>query len=166
MEKVLSDFGINPVLLLAQVVNFLVLLFILKKLLYKPVITLLDERKKKIEDSLANAEKIQKELEETEVRREKVLTEAIEEGKRIIAEASAQGNALVIESQNKAKADMEAMMEQGKAMIAGERDKMTREVKGEVARMIEMSMEKVLGGSLDSKSQQKLVDDAVKSIKS
>lgn len=165
MEKVLSDFGINPILLAAQVVNFLVLLFVLKKLLYKPVITLLDERKKKIEESLSNAEKIQKELEETELRREKVLNEAIEEGKRIIAEASAQGNALVIESQNKAKADMEAMMEQGKAMIAGERDKMTREVKTDVARMIEMSMEKVLGG-LDSKSQMKLVDDAVKTIKS
>lgn len=165
MEKVLSDFGVNPILLAAQVVNFLVLLFILKKLLYKPVITLLDERKKKIEDSLANAEKIQKELEETEVRREKVLAEAIEEGKRIIAEATAAGNALMIESQNKAKADMEAMIEQGKAMIAGERDKMTREVKQDVARMIEMSMEKVLVG-LDSKSQQKLVDDAVKSIKS
>lgn len=164
MEKVLTDFGVNPILLAAQVVNFLVLLFILKKILYKPVITLLDERKKKIEESLKNAEKIQKELEETEVNREKILADAIEEGKKIIAEASAQGNALMVESQNKAKADMEAMMEQGKAMIAGERDKMTREVKQDVARMIEMSMEKVLGG-IDAKSQQKLVDDAVKTIK-
>lgn len=166
MEKVLSDFGVNPILLAAQVVNFLVLVFILQKLLYKPVIKLLDERKKKIEESLKNAEKIQLELEETEARREKVLNDAIEEGKRIIAEASAQGALMMQESQAKAKEDMEAMMEQGKAMISGERDKMTREVKGEVARMIEMSMEKVLGGSLDSKSQQKLVDDAVKTIKS
>lgn len=166
MEKVLSDFGVNPILLAAQVVNFLVLVFILHKLLYKPVLKLLDERKKKIEESLKNAEKIQLELEETEARREKVLNEAIEEGKRIISEASAQGALMMQESQAKAKEDMEAMMEQGKAMISGERDKMTREVKGEVARMIEMSMEKVLGGSLDLKAQSKLVDDAVKTIKS
>lgn len=165
MEKVIADFGIDWRLLAAQVVNFLILLFILKKILYKPVITLLDERKKKIEESLANAEKIQKELEETELRREKVLNEAIEEGKRIIAEASAQGNALMVESQNKAKADMEAMMEQGRQMITGEKEKMTREVKADVARMIEMSMEKVLGSALDSKTQGKLVDDAVRSIK-
>ena len=166
MEKVIADFGIDWRLLAAQVVNFLILLFILKKILYKPVITLLDERKKKIEESLANAEKIQKELEETELSREKVLNEAIEEGKRIIAEASAQGNALMIESQNKAKADMEAMMEQGRQMIVGEKEKMKTEVKGEVARMIEMSLEKVLGNALDSKTQGKLVDDAVKTMKS
>lgn len=165
MEKVIADFGIDWRLLAAQVVNFLVLLFILKKILYKPVITLLDERKKKIEESLSNAEKIQKELEETEASREKVLNEAIEEGKRIIAEASAQGNALMVESQNRAKADMEAMMEQGRQMITGEKEKMTREVKADVARMIEMSMEKVLGSALDSKTQGKLVDDAVRSIK-
>ena len=165
MEKVIADFGIDWRLLAAQVVNFLVLLFILKKILYKPVITLLDERKKKIEESLTNAEKIQKELEETELRREKVLNEAIEEGKRIIAEASAQGNALMVESNARAKSDMEAMMEQGRQMIVGEKEKMSREVKADVARMIEMSLEKVLGESLDSKSQSKLVDDAVKSIK-
>lgn len=165
MEKVIADFGIDFRLLAAQVVNFLILLFILKKILYKPVITLLDERKKKIEESLANAEKIQKELEETEVNREKVLNEAIEEGKRIIAEASAQGNALMVESQTRAKADMEAMMEQGRQMITGEKEKMTREVKADVARMIEMSLEKVLGSALDSKTQGKLVDDAVRSIK-
>jgi len=125
----------------------------------------LDERKKRIEESLANAEKIQKELEDTEAKRAQVLDEAIEEGKRIIAEASAQGNSLMVESQAKAKADMEAMMEQGRQMIVGEKEKMKVEVKGEVAKMIEMSLEKVLGSALDAKTQGKLVDQAVKSIK-
>ncbi len=166
MEKVLSDFGVDPRLLAAQVVNFLVLVFVLQKVLYKPVLKLLDERKKTIEVSIANAEKIQKELEETELRREQVLNEAIDEGKRIITEASAQGALLLHESQTRAKEDMESMMEQGRQMIVGEKDKMTREVKQDVARMIEMSLEKVLGSALDSKTQSKLVDDAVKTIKS
>ena len=165
MEKILSDFGVQPILLAAQMVNFLVLLFILQKLLYKPLLKVLDERKKRIEESLANAEKIQKELEDTEAKRAQVLDEAIEEGKRIIAEASAQGNSLMVESQAKAKADMEAMMEQGRQMIVGEKEKMKVEVKGEVAKMIEMSLEKVLGSALDAKTQGKLVDQAVKSIK-
>lgn len=165
MEKILADFGVQPILLAAQIVNFLVVLFILQKLLYKPVLKVLDERKRRIEESLENAEKIQKELAETEAQRDKVLNEAIEEGKKIIAEASAQGNSLMVESQAKAKADMEAMMEQGRQMIVGEKEKMKSEVKGEVARMIEMSLEKVLGSALDSKTQGKLVDQAVKSIK-
>jgi len=166
MEKILADFGVQPILLIAQVVNFLVLLFILQKLLYKPLLKILEERKRRIEEGLANAEKIQKELVDTEAKREQVLNEAIEEGKRIISEASAQGTLLMQETQTKAKEDMEAMMEQGRAMIVGEKDKMTREVKGEVAKMIEISLEKVLGKALDSKTQSKLVEDAVKTIKS
>jgi F-type H+-transporting ATPase subunit b len=166
MEKVLSDFGIDWRLLAAQVVNFLVLLFILKKLLYKPVLNLLDERKKKIEESLANAEKIQKELEETEIKRQEILDQSIEESKRIIAEAAAQGSQIIADSQSKAKEEFNSMMEQGTQMIAGEKEKMKSEVKTEVAAMIELSLEKVLGKTLDSKSHQKLVDDAVKTIKS
>ena len=166
MDKILADFGVNPILLAAQIVNFLVVLFVLQKFLYKPVLKILDERKRRIEESLENAEKIQKELEETEVKRQQIIDEAIEEGKRVIAEATQQGAVLMQESQAKTREDMEAMMEQGMQMIAGEKEKMKIEVKAEVASMIQMSLEKVLGSALDSKSQQKLVEDAVKTIKS
>ena len=166
MEKILTDFGVQPILLLAQVVNFLVLLFILQKLLYKPILQVLEERKRKIEESLSNAEKIQKELEATEAKRSQVIENAIEEGKKIIAEATQQGAVLMQESQAKAKEEMEEMMNQGMQMIAGEKEKMKSEVKSEVATMIQMSLEKVLGRSLDSKSHQKIVEDAVKTIKS
>lgn len=166
MDKIFADFGVNPILLAAQIVNFLVVLFILQKLVYKPLLKLLDERKRKIEESLENAEKIQLELEETELKRAQVIENAIEEGKKIISEATAQGSQMMAESQAKAKADMEAMMEQGMQMIAGEKEKMKTEVKTEVAAMIGMSMEKVLGSGLDEKSHKKLVDDAVKTIKS
>lgn len=166
MEKILSDFGINPILFAAQIVNFVVLLFILKKLLYKPVLKLLDERKQKIEESLANAEKIQKELAETEIRRDEVLNQSIMEGKKIVEEATVSAGQIVADAHTKAQADMQQMMDQGMQMIAGEKEKMKTEVKGEVAAMIQMSLEKVLGSALDSKSQQKLVEDAVKTIKS
>lgn len=166
MDKIFADFGVNPILLAAQIVNFLVVLFILQKLVYKPLLKLLDERKRKIEESLENAEKIQLELEETELKRAQVIENAIEEGKKIISEATAQGSQMMAESQAKAKADMEAMMEQGMQMIAGEKEKMKTEVKTEVAAMIGMSLEKVLGSGLDSKAQTKLVEDAVKTIKS
>ena len=165
MEKILSDFGVQPILLLAQVVNFLVLLFILKKLLYKPILKVLEERKRKIEEGLSNVEKIQKELEETEAKRAQVIERAIEEGKQIIAEATLNGNQIVTDSQAKAKKEMEDMMESGMQMIAGEKEKMKSEVKSEVAVMIEMSLEKVLGNAMDNTLEKKLVDDAVKNLK-
>lgn len=166
MEKILTDFGVQPILLLAQVVNFLVLLFILQKFLYKPILKVLEERKRKIEESLSNAEKIQAELDATEAKREKVVNDAIEEGKKIIAEATASANQIIVDAHTKAKTDMDSMMNEGMQMIAGEREKMTNEVKSEVAGMIEMSLEKVLGKSLDAKSHQKLVEDSIKTIKS
>ena len=165
MDKILADFGVNWMLLAAQIVNFLVLLYILKRLLYKPILQVLEERKRKIEEGLANAEKIQKELEETEANRAKVMDEAIEESKKIIAEANVAAAQIHSDAQTKSKADAEVILEQAMLMIAGEKEKMKTEIKGEVAAMISMSMEKVLGKALDSKSHQKLVDDAVKTLK-
>ena len=71
---ILNQFGISPVLLTAQVVNFLVLLFILKKLLYGPLLKVLAERRKKIEDSLKNAEEIELRLQETNEKIDKMLS--------------------------------------------------------------------------------------------
>lgn len=166
MNNILSDFGVQPVLLLAQVVNFVVLLFILKKLLYKPVLDMLQKRKEVIAQSLKNAEKIQEELDAIENRKQEVIDKAIEEGKKIIAESTAAGNQFYTDAQAKSKADTEAMMEQAVQMIAGEKEKMKSEVKSEVAGMIEMSLEKVLGKSLDSKSHQKITEESIKQIRS
>lgn len=166
MESILKDFGVDLRLLLAQVVNFLVLLLILKKFLYKPILKVLEERKNKIEESLVNAEKIQQELEETEVKREKVVNQAIEEGKRIIAQSTESAGQIIAEAHSKAKVDMDNMMAEGIQMIAGEKEKMKVEIKSEVSNMIQLSLEKVLGQALDSNSHKKLVDEAVRSIKS
>ena len=67
---ILSQFGVKPILLAAQVVNFLILLFILKKFLYGPILKVLSERRKKIEDSLKNVEEIEKRYNEMKEIRE------------------------------------------------------------------------------------------------
>ena len=70
---ILNQFGVQPILLAAQVVNFLILLFILKKFLYGPILKVLDSRKKTIEQSLKNAEEIERRLLETTEEKEKVM---------------------------------------------------------------------------------------------
>jgi len=74
--EIFNQFGINPLLLLAQVVNFAVLLFILKRFLYKPILKVLEERKKRIEESLKNAEEIEKRLVETAELEEEILAKS------------------------------------------------------------------------------------------
>ena len=55
MEKILSDFGVQPILLLAQIVNFLILLILLKKFLYKPILQVLEKRKETIDEATKQA---------------------------------------------------------------------------------------------------------------
>src|SRR3989344_7190785 len=82
----LKDFGVNPILLLAQIVNFTILLLLLKKFFYKPILKVLEERKHKIETAVLQAEEIQKKLEETQVQQEKLIGEAEAQASRIIEE--------------------------------------------------------------------------------
>src|SRR6476619_1002487 len=102
MDQILTEFGIQPLLLAAQVVNFLVLLFILNKLLYKPILQMLQTRKDRIAESLKNAEEIENTLAKTEEDREKRLKEATDEAKDIINEATKSANLVIAEAHTKA----------------------------------------------------------------
>jgi len=90
MEKL----GVEPALLLAQIVNFGIIVLVLGKLLYRPILSMLAKRKKEIEEGLAAAERQKQEEEKLGVRREKLLTEArgeareiLEDGKKAAEEA-------------------------------------------------------------------------------
>ena len=64
--EIIRNFGIQPVLLLAQIVNFLIILYLLQKFFYKPIVKLLEQRKKRIEESLKNADLIEEKLKKTQ----------------------------------------------------------------------------------------------------
>ncbi|EKD90619.1 MAG: ATP synthase subunit b [uncultured bacterium] len=164
MEKILADFGIQPILLLAQVVNFLVLLFILKKLLYQPILKVLDERKKKIEQSLIDAQSIELKLVQTEEDREKKLAKASEEAKQILDEATKSANLVIEEAHLKASKDMEEILQKGQESINAERSKMHQEIREELADLIEVSLEKVAGKILTTKDQKELVQKTIKQL--
>lgn len=91
--------GLDIKLLLAQIINFLLLWFLLSKFVYKPVLKLLDDRKKKIATSLTNAKKIEDKLVEIEAKEKAILksatTKAIQEEKEIIFSAKKERSAIV-----------------------------------------------------------------------
>lgn len=164
MEKILSDFGVQPVLLLAQIVNFLVLLFILQKLLYKPVLKVLEERKRKIEESLTNAEEIKKRLEETTQEEQKRILEAVREGEKIIKEAQEMAVGLIQEGKLKAESLAQQVLDQARAQVSAEKEKMMLEIRKELSDIVMIALEKVAGNAFDKNKQKKLVDDAVKQV--
>ena len=164
MEKIFADFGIQPILLLAQVVNFLVLLFILKKLLYTPILKVLESRKQKIEKSLKDAEEIELKLIQTDEEREKKLAKASEQAREIIDEATKSASLVIEEAHLKASKDMENIVKIGTETINAEREKMHQEIREELAQLIEVSLEKVAGKILTTRDQKELIQKTIKQL--
>ena len=82
--ELLNSLGINAKLLIAQIVNFLILLFVLYKFAYGPVLRMLDERTKKIEKGMKDAEASGKKLEEIAAKEKGILDEAKNQAKEIV----------------------------------------------------------------------------------
>jgi F-type H+-transporting ATPase subunit b len=164
MEKILSDFGVNPLLLAAQTANFLVLLFILKRFLYKPLLKVLEERKEKIEQSLKQAEEIQETLTKTEEEKEKKLAEATTEARGLIEEATKNANQIIAQAHTKASKDIEEMLKKGQEQIKQERLQMQQELRGELGDIVALAMEKVTGKVLTEKDQKELIAKTVKDL--
>jgi F-type H+-transporting ATPase subunit b len=152
--EILSQLGIDGKLLLAQGVNFLVLLFILHRFVYKPMLAFLEKRTERIEEGLKNAEEARKRLDEASKSEERILAEAREEAKKIViatSEASEKrGQEMVAEFEKKA----EKIVEEAKERAKEEREKLFREAKGEIADLVIATTEKVLREKLSSTDQR------------
>lgn len=151
-------------MLAAQVVNFLILLFLLKRFLYKPLLKVLDERKSRISKSLKDAEEIEARLQKTVQEQEKVLAKAAKEASSIIDSATKSADQIIAEAHEKARVDMEEMADKAKLSLQAEREKLSQEVRAEVADLIILGFEKITGKALSKKDQEDLVKKSVKDI--
>lgn len=156
--ELLTKLGIDWRLLIAQIVNFLVLMAVLYKFLYKPVLKMLDDRKEKIDASLKQTEQIQKNLFESEGRKEKILQEARNEAGRIIAETKEMSLKLREELTNKSKMEAAAILEHGKEQLENEKKIIFREIKSETAGYIADAVEKILKGKVDATENKKIIE--------
>ena len=160
----MGELGINPVLLLAQIINFLILFFLLKKFLYKPIIKTLDDRKRKIQDGLNYSEKMKSEYEKLEEIKSKKIYQAEKQAVEIIQKA--EGMAKEREAQILAKAKEEA-----RELIADEkidwekREKQARKrLQRETAELAVLVARSVIKGLIDEKEQPKLIKEALDNI--
>ena len=164
MDKILTDFGIQPIYLAAQAVNFVILLLILNKFLYKPVLKVLHERKETVVTSLLNAEKIEHRLQESEQQSEKKLTEASTQAHLIIKNAASTADQIIAEAHEKVKADIEIMMEKGKQNISIDREVMKNELSKELAGLVILGVEIVAGKVLKESDQKKILTQTIKGL--
>lgn len=162
--ELFSKLGIDWRLLVAQIVNFLVLLFVLYKLLYKPVLKLLDSRSKKINESLTKAEEITKEFKAMEAKRDQVITAAKKEAEKIIAVAAVDANNKGQEIVAKSKEETAKIVADAKKQLAVEKEKIINDAKDAVSDLAVKISEKILSAKLTSGADLEIIKQAVSKI--
>lgn len=152
--EVLKDFGIQPVLIAGQVVNFLILLFILKKIFFKPIVDHLEKRKKMIEEGIRNAENAKEIIERAKKEYQEKIQEAKEEFNKILEDAKNQANQITADAQLKAQKNVEAILQEAREKIAQDRVSLENEVKKDMVRLIAIGVEKVTKGLITKEASE------------
>jgi F-type H+-transporting ATPase subunit b len=162
--QVANDFGLSWPYFIAQVVSFLIVAFCLQRFAYKPILTVLEERKQRIAQSLAEAEKIKQQLAEAEVSRKKTLDEAAATANKMVEEARAAAARISEAEAQKAIATAEQIIAKAREATLADHARMLTELKREVARLVVDTTAKVSGKVLTMEDQRRLTEDANQQI--
>ena len=153
------DFGVDWPHLISQIVSFLIVAGALVVLAYKPILNVLDERKRRIAEGLANAEKIKQELARTEAARQEVLNQANLQANRLIEEARAAAARVQEQETQKAIAAAEQIIAKAREAAAQDHARMLTELRREVGRLVVETTAKVTGKILTIEDQRRLAEE-------
>jgi F-type H+-transporting ATPase subunit b len=154
----LAKLGINGPVLLAQLVNFIILFGLLYLVAYKPIMRMLDERSRRVKESMEQTEHIKQQAERAEEEVAKRIAAASKEGQELVARAARTGEEMKKQAQQEAKQEGEALIARARAEIQQERDEAIGELREEFAGLTIMAAEKVVERSLDKKAHRELID--------
>lgn len=147
-------------MLLAQIVNFLIILFVLKKFFYKPIVRALEDRKKRIEESLANAQVIEEKLQKTDEKTNQILEETRNNAQIIIAQAKEEAARVVDQATVEARQIIEAAKIEAKAQMEIERHQLEKQLERQTMGLVVAVVKKVLGRSLKTNERRELTTKA------
>ncbi|HXH21469.1 MAG TPA: F0F1 ATP synthase subunit B [Dehalococcoidia bacterium] len=157
----ITDLGINLPVLVAQTVNFVALLILLRVFVYKPILNMLDERKRKIAEGLSAAEQSrQREIEAARIAQEQIDASR-REGQAIVQQAQQVAQRLQEEARQSAQQQAEALLLRARNEIQLERDNAIAELRREFADLAISAAEKVVGQALDRNAHQRLIQEAL-----
>jgi F-type H+-transporting ATPase subunit b len=151
-------FGLNLPLLITQLVTFVILLVLLRIVAYKPIMRMLDERSRKVKESIEQAEAVQTQSAQTEAELKKRLEEAGKESQERIARAVKAGEEVKQRAQEDAKKEAEALITRARTEIQRERDEAVQEVRREFADLTVLAAGKVIERSLDKEAHRELIE--------
>ena len=161
MGELLMSLGIDWKLFIAQLVNFSILLFILYKFAYKPVLKMLDDRTGKIEKGLADAEESGKKLKEIEEKEKEVLVEAKKQAKEILKKADEQAQVNKEELVKIAQEESDKIVEKAKKVAGEEKERMVADVKSEISVLVATAVEKIVDEKMNDTKDAQIINEVI-----
>lgn len=159
--EIFSQLGIDWRLLIAQIINFLILLFILQRFAYKPILKVLDDRREKIEKGLLDSEEATKKLLSAEKTQKTILDGAKKEAEKILSKseemAKKNKEEILVQTDEKAK----KIMADTEKKIEEEKNKMIREVRKELGALVISATEKIIDEKIDGEKDRELISKTI-----
>ena len=159
-----ETFGWNPRLFFSQVISFVIVALLLRRFAYKPILNVLEERRRSIEEGQLNAEKIKRQLDEAEKRYSEILAKANAKAQKMIDEARESSAHLAERKQQEAIAAAEQIIAKAREASAIEHERTMDSLKQELGRLVVDTTAKVTGKVLTPEDQQRLQEEALSQL--
>jgi F-type H+-transporting ATPase subunit b len=163
-QETAKTFGFTKANFIAQCISFAIVAFLLHRFAYRPILKVLEERRQRIADGLANADKIKAELARTEANRIEVLNQANAQANKLIEEARGAANRVREEETQKAIAAAEQIISKAREAAAADHARMLTELKREVGRLVVQTTATVTGKILTPEDQKRLAEETSRQI--
>ena len=161
MQELITTFHIDWKLVIAQLINFVIVLFVLYKFAYGPILKMMTERTEKIEKGIENAKNAEKKLAEIKESERTALIEARRQSLEIVTKAEEVATKSKEEIMIVAKEQSKKILEKAEKDIEIERAKMMHEVKGYIAELVVASTGKIIGDSFNSKMDADFIKKSI-----
>ncbi|MEI7770009.1 MAG: F0F1 ATP synthase subunit B [Chloroflexales bacterium] len=160
MEKL----GINWGLLIGQIINVIFLVWLLSQFLYKPILNMLSERTRRVQDSLSEADQVKQQLANAKKDYEAELAKARQEAAGIVAQAQERAKSQEAEIIAQARRESDRIREEARTTASQERDTLLSDAKSKIAELVTLTATRVLGAELQAKGHDTLIAESLAAL--
>ncbi len=164
-QEIAKTFGVDWPQLIAQIISFGIVCFLLHKFAYRRVLDMLDERRKEITEGLANAERIKEELARASARHQEILKEADQKAVTLINEARAAAAKVQDLETKKAFAAAERVLAKAREAAAQDHARMFAELKRQLVHIVVHTTRTVTGKVLTPEDQRRISEETVNAVR-
>ncbi len=162
--ELLKNFGFDPYLFVAQIVNFLIVFYILKRYVYKPLLQVLKDRQQTIQRGITQAHESRLLFEKAQKEEKTILKNAQSQSKRLIQDAQKQASEILKQAEAATKQQTDKLIQDARTQIAKEAEIAENRVMGYISKISVEILERALSGLVNERAQEEILTKAIKHL--